>query len=102
MSDKQKNNLIDLNGHLFAQLERLGNEKLEQEEMAQEVMRTNAIVNLSEQIINNAKIALDAAELVAKHGVGKWESMLPIEVNNEKTPSKIKQGIPDYAQEIVK
>lgn len=84
-------NLTDLNNHLFAQLERLGDEKLNQEDIEREVKRTNAIVDVSEQVINNARIALDAAELVAKHGVGKWEDMLP-PVEGKPTS----KGIPDY------
>ena len=90
-------NLSDLNNHLFAQLERLGDKALNQEEMEHEVKRTNAIVSLSEQIIDNAKVALDAAEFVAKHGVGKWEDMLPPVDNKPKSP-----GIPDYSKEVIK
>lgn len=88
-----KNKLTDLNDHLFAQLERLGNKELDDEGIESEVKRTNAIVNISEQVINNAKIALDAAELVAKHGVGKWENMLPVEMEAK--------GILDYTKEKV-
>jgi hypothetical protein len=72
-----KNKLTDLNNHLFAQLERLGDESLDQESLEREVQRTQSIVSVSEQIINNAQIALNAAELVAKHGCGNWENMLP-------------------------
>lgn len=62
-----KNKLIDLNNHLFAQLERLGDEKLTSETLQHEAARTDAIVKLSEQIVNNAHVSLKAAELVAKH-----------------------------------
>ncbi len=73
-----KNKLIDLNDHLFAQLERLGDENLSQEKLELEIQRTSSIVEVSEQIINNANLALSAAELVAKHGCGNWENMLPL------------------------
>jgi hypothetical protein len=87
-----KNKLTDLNNHLFAQLERLGGEKLSQEALEIEVQRTDSIVSLSEQIINNAQLALNAAELVAKHGRGNWEGMLP-EVDGKPKAQKL----PDYS-----
>lgn len=88
-----KNKLTDLNDHLFAQLERLGEEGLDQEKLELEVQRTNSIVNISEQVINNAQLALSAAELVAKHGVGNWENMLPLVDGKPKPP-----GLPDYSE----
>lgn len=74
-----KNKLIDLNNHLFAQLERLNDEELTPEEIAKEVTRTDAMVKVSEQIISNANIALRSAELVAEHGgKGTFEALLPM------------------------
>lgn len=84
-----KNKLNDLNNHLFAQLERLGDEKLTQEELEREVQRTDSIVSVSEQIINNAQIAINAAELVAKHGCGNWENMLPNLEGRPKPPKVV-------------
>lgn len=84
--------LTELNNHLFAQLDRLGVAELDQETLEREVQRTTSIVSLSEQIINNAQVALDAAELVAKHGCGNWETMLPGVEGKPKPP-----GIPDYS-----
>jgi hypothetical protein len=92
-----KNNLSDLNNFLFQQLERLSDQELGQEAMEREVRRTDAIVNISKQVIDNAKIALDAAELVAKHGVGRWEDMLPAVENKPKSP-----GVADYSKEVIK
>ena len=56
-----KNKLVDLNNHLFAQLERLGEEDLDQDAIEQEIKRTDAIVSVSEQIVANANLALRAA-----------------------------------------
>lgn len=84
-----KNKLTDLNNHLFAQLERLSDESLDQEGVEKEVVRTKAIVEISEQIINNAQIALSAAELVAKHGRGNWEGMLPLVEGKPKAPAAL-------------
>lgn len=63
-----KNRLLDLNNHLFSQLERLTDETLSTEQIAQEVTRADAVVAVSEQIIRNADLALKAATLVANHG----------------------------------
>ena len=72
-----KNKLIDLNNHLFAQLERLSDESLTAEQIEQEVKRTDAIVDVSEQIVRNADLALKAVKLVADHG-DRFKPMLPM------------------------
>jgi hypothetical protein len=72
-----KNKLTDLNNHLFAQLERLGDENLTPEQIEQEIKRTDAIVSVSDQIVQNANVALRAASLVAEYG-GSYETMLPM------------------------
>ncbi len=91
MTETKKTSLSNLNDYLFGQLGRLDASKLKQEEIELEVKRTNAIVHISEQIINNAHVALDGAKLVAKHGIGNWENMLP---DIEGKPSRA--AIPDY------
>lgn len=63
-----KNKLSDLNNHLFAQLERLGEEGLELDQIEAEAKRADAIVNVSEQILRNADLHLKAANLIANHG----------------------------------
>jgi hypothetical protein len=63
-----KNKLADLNNHLFAQLERLSDEELTTEQIEAEVKRTDAIVDVSEQILRNADLHLKAAALIADHG----------------------------------
>ena len=63
-----KNKLSDLNNHLFAQLERLGDEGLTPEQIEQEAKRANAIVSLSEQVIENADLQLKAVKLVCEFG----------------------------------
>lgn len=81
-----KNKLTDLNDHLFAQLERLSDETLTVEDIAQEVTRTDALVKVSEQIINNANLVLRSAALVAEHsGKGTFEHMLPMLGGHTKT-----------------
>lgn len=63
-----KNKLTDLNNHLFAQLERLSDEELSGEQIADEVKRAEAVVAVSDQIVRNADLQLKAATLLANHG----------------------------------
>jgi hypothetical protein len=63
-----KNRLSDLNNHLFMQLERLANEDLTPEQIGSEVDRADAIVKVADKIVDNARLSLQACELVAKHG----------------------------------
>lgn len=55
-----KNKLSDLNNHLFAQLERLGDESLKPDQLAKEIDRGKAIAAVAQQIIANGKLVLDA------------------------------------------
>jgi len=60
-----RNKLSDLNDHLFAELERLNNEELTPEQVEMEAKRAGAIVGVSREIINTAKISIDALKLVS-------------------------------------
>ncbi len=57
-----KNTLSDLNNHLFAQLERLGDEELTEEQLQKEMERAKAINGVAKNIIDNAKTALEGAQ----------------------------------------
>lgn len=59
-----KNKLSDLNNHLFAQLERLGDEQLKGDKLAVEIERAKAISSVATQIVNSAKVAIDAMKLI--------------------------------------
>lgn len=59
-----RNKQIDLDNILFAQLERLDDEKLKGEKLNEEVSRAKAMQGLAAQIINSRKLQLDAARLV--------------------------------------
>lgn len=66
-----KNTLGDLNNHLFAQLERLGEEELRGENLQDEICRTKAITDVASKIIDNASLVLKAQELASEFGVQK-------------------------------
>lgn len=55
-----RNTLGDLNNHLFAQLERLGDEELVGEELAEELNRAKAVADIATQIIANGSLVLKA------------------------------------------
>ena len=57
-----KKGLLDLNDYLFERLETLNNESLNDEQLKKEVEKTKAIVSVSQTIVNNAKILLDATK----------------------------------------
>ena len=59
-----KNKLSDLEDHLFAQIERLDDDKLKGENLANEVAKAKAISGLASQIINSRKLTLEAVKLV--------------------------------------
>lgn len=63
-----KNKLIDLNDHLFAQLERLGDESMDQEQLKVEIERSKAIASISNQVVSNASLALQAQKFKTEYG----------------------------------
>ena len=54
--------LSDLNDHLFAQLERLGDENLTEKKLFQEAERGKAVCAVAKNIIDNAKVALEGTK----------------------------------------
>lgn len=63
-----RNTLMDLNNHLFAELERLGDEDLTQEELEKEIARADAITKVGNVLVNNAKTALEATKTQMEWG----------------------------------
>lgn len=55
-----KNKLIDLNNHLFAQLERLSDEDLQGDKLREEIERSKSVASIAQNIIANGKLLLDA------------------------------------------
>lgn len=62
-----KNKLTDLNDHLFAQMERLGDEELTDEQLEAEVKRAKSMTDVADTVIQNSTLMLKAAELRAEY-----------------------------------
>ena len=71
-----KNRLIDLNNHMFAQLERLSDEDISEEKLISEISRSKAITVLAGQIIGNARLALDGTIAIQENLLKKPPQML--------------------------
>lgn len=71
-----KNKLIDLNNHLFAQLERLSDEELRGEELTAEIQRSQAVTNVAKQIINNGSLVMHAHKAVSDGLIHNGHKML--------------------------
>lgn len=55
-----RNTLGDLNNHLFAQLERLGDEDIKGEHLSEEIERAKSIIGIASKIIDNGALSLEA------------------------------------------
>lgn len=74
-----RNTLGDLNNHLFAQLEKLGDDELKGTDLDEELRRTDLMIKISQQIINNGNLVLKARQLSyeLQHSKGEDEEELP-------------------------
>lgn len=68
-----KNKLIDLNNHLFEQMERLNDEDLSEEDFKKEIERAKAMTGIAQNIIQNGKLMLDSMKFVDETGYGSGE-----------------------------
>ncbi|MBN4921141.1 hypothetical protein [Staphylococcus sp. EG-SA-11] len=55
-----KNTLVDLNNHLFAQLERLNDEEIKGDELQEELQRAKVISDVARSIVKNGNLILQA------------------------------------------
>lgn len=63
-----KNNLVDLNNHLFEEMERLNDDELTGDKLEQEIERSKAMANIATKIIDNASLGLQAEKLRIEYG----------------------------------
>jgi hypothetical protein len=61
-----KNKISDLRDHMFAALERLGNEELSPEDLRKEIERSQAISEVGKVIVESAKTEVMYAKLTGK------------------------------------
>lgn len=59
-----KNTLNDLNNHLFAQLERLGDEDLKGDNLKEEIDRAKAVTVIAAKVIENGSLVLEAKKFM--------------------------------------
>lgn len=70
-----RNKLQDLRDHLFAQMERLGDEELTSEQLEMEVKRAKSMSAIASQITETAKVEVDFVKAVeATEGSTFWIS----------------------------
>lgn len=74
-----KNKLIDLNNHLFAEIERLSDEDMKGDELTQEIARSKALTTVAAQIICNGQLALNAHKAINDGVIKRAPKMLGIE-----------------------
>ena len=64
-----KNQLGDLDDHLFAQLNRLSSDDLDGEALDAEIKRAEAIVAVADKVVDNTALKIKAADLFGKYGI---------------------------------
>ena len=76
-----KNTLVDLNNHLFEQMERLNDDDLTDDQLEKEINRTKAMTDVASRIIDNAQLGLQAEKLKVEYG--RKEISLPEMLENK-------------------
>lgn len=78
-----KNKLIDLNDHLFEQLERLNDENLTGEQLQEERERAKSVANIAQTIINNGELMFKAQKHYDEYGLEHKKNNLFLGDENE-------------------
>jgi len=63
-----KNKIQDLNNHLYAQLERLGEEKITADKLEKEISRSKAITSVANTIVDSFRTTVEAMKVLEKAG----------------------------------
>ena len=78
-----KNTLLDLNNHLFEQLERLNDDDLTEEQLSNELRRAEGMTKVAEQIIRNGELAFKTLTHMDEYGY---------ELGKRKAPAMLSTG----------
>lgn len=73
-----KNTLGDLTNHLFAELERLGDESLTGDALHEEIERAKSVSDVASQVISNANVMLRVVQL--RYETGATKAQIPHEL----------------------
>ena len=77
------NRINDLNKILFDRLKAFENDDLTEEQLQREILKTDAVVKVSDVIIKNATLALKAQEQFDQYGVDRVVDIPLLGINNE-------------------
>lgn len=80
-----RNTLLDLNNHLFEQLERLNDPDLKGEQLKEELKRTKSMTDVAKRVIEVNALVLDAQKHIDEYGLAKntLPSTLSLECKDE-------------------
>jgi hypothetical protein len=70
-----RNKISDMNDHLFAQLERLGDENMSDEALNKEISRSKAMAQIATQIVNGAKTSVEAMKLARRGDIDEKDKL---------------------------
>ena len=80
------NKLSDLNDHLFMQLERLGDDDMDDTSTRREVQKASAISKIASQVIAVNRLSLEALRLVDQQGLSETSVPEHLRLDIKKTP----------------
>lgn len=89
-----KNKVSDLRDHMFAALERLGNENLTEEELKAEISRAQAISEVGKVIVESAKTEVLFAKLTKRRDL---EPTKFLEIDENPVPAKLERPAAVYS-----
>lgn len=80
-----KNKLVDLNDHLFLQLERLNDEELNGEKLEEEINRSKAVGDIAKNIIANGQLLLESKKFFNEWGIKSEQQPEVLKVDSGKS-----------------
>ena len=86
-----KNNLADLNNHLFEQLELLSSDELSNEDLEKEIKKTKAMTSISSQILKVASLQISAIKTAESCGLLNNELPSLISTKDSENAVKVKK-----------